>query len=184
MTEEKKPKEPVKKEEKAVKPKEPVKKEKPKEPVKQEKPKEEPKLVDKSEHFAIARSLSLPISTKQAVEISNFIRKKELQIARKLLQEVLDKKKALPFKRYNRDMGHKPGKIASGRYPEKAISYFIKILRTAEANAEDKGLDINNLIITELKADKGPQQWHYGRLRRRKMKNTHLYVKVMEKEND
>ena len=142
----------------------------------------EAKQIDKKEHFAIAKSLNLPISTKQSVEISNFIRKKETSKAKMLLNEVLEHKKAVPFKRYNRDTGHKSGNIASGRYPEKAIQNFLKLINTAEANAEDKGLDSKNLIITEMKADQGPQQWHQGRMRRRKMKNTHLSIKVMEKE--
>lgn len=142
----------------------------------------EAKQIDKKEHFAIAKSLNLPISTKQSVEISNFIRKKETSKAKMLLNEVLEHKKAVPFKRYNRDTGHKSGNIASGRYPEKAIQNFLKLINTAEANAEDKGLDSKNLIITEMKSDQGPQQWHQGRMRRRKMKNTHLSIKVMEKE--
>ncbi len=144
--------------------------------------KKEEALKEKEEHFAIARAVNLPISTKHSVEIAKFIRKKELNKAKMLLNEVLEHKKAVPFKRYNRDMGHKPGKIAAGRYPEKAIRYFIRLLNDAQANAENKGLDASNLIIAEIKADRGAQQWHYGRLRRRKMKNTHLFVKVMELE--
>lgn len=140
------------------------------------------KTTEKKEHFVSAKSVNLPISTKQSVEISNFIRGKSLQKSKMLLDEVTEHKKAVPYKRYNRDTGHKPGKIASGRYPEKAISHFLKLLNTAEANAEDKGLDSKNLIITEIKADKGTQQWHQGRLRRRRMKNTHLFVKVAEIE--
>jgi len=133
-------------------------------------------------NFAIAKLVNAPISTKHSVEVANFIRKKELQKTKKLLQEVLDHKKAIPFKRYNRDVGHKAGNIASGRYPEKTILMFLKLLKTAEANAENNGLDTSKLIIAENKADKATQQWHSGRLRRRKMKNTHIYVKLMEKE--
>ena len=175
MTEEKKPKEQEKVEKK------------PKE-ADSSKPKEEPKkqpekkLEEKKEHFAIARSVNVPISTKQSVEICNFIRKKHIQKAKIALQDVVDHKRAIPFKRYNRDMGHKPGKIAAGRYPENAIKVFIRLINTAQSNAENKGLDTNTLIIEEVKADKGSQQWHYGRLRRRKMKNTNLFIKVMEKE--
>jgi large subunit ribosomal protein L22 len=142
----------------------------------------ETKSEDKKEHFAIAKSLNLPISTKQSVEIANFIRLKETSKAKMLLNEVLEHKKAVPFHRYNRDTGHKPGNIAAGRYPEKAIQNFIILINSVEANAEDKGLDSKNLIITEMKADKGPQQWHQGRMRRRRMKNTHLSIKVVEKE--
>jgi len=157
--------------------------------IKEEKPKVEKKPevaktkpVDKKDHFATAKSVNLPISTKQSVEIASFIRMKLLHKAKMLLQEVVEHKKAVPYKRYNRDTGHKPGKIAAGRYPEKAISHFLQLLNTVGANAEDKGLDSKNLIITEVKANKGTQQWHQGRQRRRRMKNTHIFVKVMENE--
>ena len=171
MTEEKKLKEQEKVE---------TKKETPKKEVPKKQP--EKKLEQNKEHFAIARAINVAISTKQSVEIANFIRKKHIQKAKMILQEAIDHKKAIPFKRYNKDMGHKPGKIAAGRYPEKSAQAFIRLLNTVQANAENKGLDANTLIIDEIKADKGPQQWHYGRLKRRKMKNTNLFIKVMEKE--
>ncbi len=142
----------------------------------------EVKSENKKEHFAIAKCLNVPISTKQSVEVANFVRGKETSKAKMLLNEVLKHKKAVPFKRYNRDTGHKSGNIAAGRFPEKTIQNFLILINSVEANAEDKGLDSKNLIITELKSDLGPQQWHQGRMRRRKMKNTHLFIKVMEKE--
>jgi len=67
------------------------------------------------------------------------------------------------------------------------IDIIVKLLKINIDEIEEdlnwyKGLDSKNLIITEMKADQGPQQWHQGRMRRRKMKNTHLSIKVMEKE--
>jgi len=55
------------------------------------------------------------------------------------------------------------------------------LINNAEANAENKGLNVEDLIIVEVKANKGPGQYHYGRKRSRKMKNTHLFIKVAEK---
>ena len=144
--------------------------------------KEIPKVNPEKAHFASVSVKNLPISTKQSVEIAKYLMGRQLNKSKLFLQNVIDKKSAVPFKRYNRDVGHKPGKIAAGRYPEKAIQNFIILINSVEANAEDKGLDSKNLIITELKADLGPQNWHQGRMRRRKMKNTHLSIKVMEKE--
>ena len=99
-----------------------------------------------------------------------------------MLQDVINKKMAVPFKRYNRDTGHKKGKIAAGRYPEKASEAFLTLLNTVEANADSKGLDNEKLFISELRSTQGSQQWHSGRLHRRRMKHTHLYVKVKESE--
>ena len=146
------------------------------------------KKVEKEEiqpeaHEAYCCAKNLPVSTKASVEICSFIRGKELEKAKKLLQQVIDKKIAVPYKRYNRDVGHKPGKIAAGRYPEKACKEILRLLNLVQANAENKGLDRENLIITEIMANRGYQQAHYGRKRSRKFKRTHfdIFVKEIEK---
>lgn len=144
---------------------------------------EEKALPEETEaHFATAKSLNLKISTKQSYEVANFIRGKKLSRAKKMLQDVIEKKIAVPFKRYNRDTGHKKGRIASGRYPEKASGAFLTLLNTVEANADSKGLDNARLFISELRSTQGSQQWHAGRMHRRRMKHTHLYIKVEESE--
>ena len=72
-------------------------------------------LLSKMEEVkAIGRNLQ--ISTKQSVEICNFIRNKSLKVAKNMLNSVVNKKIAVPYKRYRRDVGHKAG-MASGRYP-------------------------------------------------------------------
>jgi len=141
----------------------------------------ETKIEDTSAHFATAKSLNLPISTKQSYEIANFIRKKNLAKAKIMLQQVIDHKIAVPYKRYNRDTGHKRG-IAAGRYPEKACGEFLRLLNSVEANADSKGLDNEKLFISELRSTQGTHQYHAGRLHRRRMKHTHLYIKVEESE--
>ena len=138
------------------------------------------KKVEKKE-TAKAISHNLAISTKQSVEVCSFIRGINIEKARRLLNQVLDKKIAVPFKRYNKDMPHKRGKIASGRYPIKTISEILNVLNTAQANAENKGLDSKNLFIKNIKADKGAKNFHPGRKRRRLIKNTRIEVHVEEK---
>ena len=160
--------------------KKPVTEKKP-EPKKEEKPKVEKKEIQPGAHEAFARLENIPVSTKHSVEICSFLRGKELEKAKRLLQQVIDKKMAVPFKRYNRDVGHKPG-IAAGRYPEKATKEILKLLNLVQANAENKGLDRENLIISEIIANKGYQQMHYGRKRSRKFKRTHIEVSVQEIE--
>lgn len=123
---------------------------------------------------------NLPISLKQSVEICSFIKNKTTAKAKSQLQQVIKKKLAIPFKRYNKDLAHKPG-MASGRYPEKASIYFTKLLNSLEANAEFKNLS-TNLIITYASASKGNSQFHFGRQRRRKMKRTHIEIRAIEKE--
>ena len=132
-----------------------------------------------SENAAKAVGRSLSISTKQSIEICNFIRKKQVQKAKMMLNDVIEKKIAVPFKRFTA-VGHKPGKIASGRYPEKSAKEILKVLESAEKNAQFKGLNTSNLIISHTCAHKASRPWHYGRQRRIKMKRTHIEIIVEE----
>ncbi len=130
------------------------------------------------ENTAKAMGISLPISTKQAVEICSFLRGKTIEQGKNILANVIDKKAAIPFKRYNRDMGHKTG-MAAGRYPKKASSHILKLLESVEANAQNKGL-APPFKITKILANKAAKQFHYGRHLRTKMKKTHVEIVVEE----
>ena len=138
------------------------------------------KEQEKSENTAKAVGKDLSISTKMAVEVCSFIRKKNLQKAKNLLQEVISMKKAIPIKRYNKGLAHKK-KMGPGRYPVNTSKKILELLEGVEANAQFKGLSTDDLIITHIKADKAATPWHYGRQRRRKMKRTHIEVIVTEK---
>ncbi|MBR9691213.1 50S ribosomal protein L22, partial [Candidatus Woesearchaeota archaeon] len=138
--------------------------------------------ITNQEHMAKATGRSLPISPKQSVEICNFIRNKNLQRAKKILDDVILEKIPVPYKRYNRSIGHKTGKLSVGRYPIKACKQILSILKSAESNAQTKGLNTSNLVITSLIANKGSKQYRYGRQRGRRMKRTHIEVVLEEKE--
>ena len=130
--------------------------------------------------MARALGIALPISMKKTVELCDFIRGKELPKALSLLEGVLDERVAIPFRRYAKGgTGHKPG-IGPGRYPKKACLEVIKLLKQAEANARNKGLDATALVVNSILAKKGAQAWHFGRQRRRRMKRTHVEVVVTE----
>lgn len=119
------------------------------------------------------------ISRKQAIEIANFIRGKKVADARNLLLAVLQKKIAVPFKKFNRDMGHKPN-IAAGRYPENSTKVFLGLLNSVEKNAIDKNLSSSDLFISELRVNKGSNQMHYGRQRGTAQKRAHIDIAVKE----
>jgi large subunit ribosomal protein L22 len=134
-----------------------------------------------TEHMARATGRSLPISLKQSVEICNFIKNKNLQKAKEILNDVIAKKIPVPYKRYNRAMGHKKGKLSVGRYPAKASQEILNILESVESNAQFKGLNTSSLVISHICANKAGKQLHYGRQRGRIMKRTHIEVVVEEK---
>ncbi len=132
------------------------------------------------ENIAKAVGRALPISTKQSIEICNFIRQMPLEKAMKKLVDVINKKSAIPFKRFSDNIGHKK-EMAAGRYPEKACGKILKLLEAVEANAQFKGLSTANLVISHICAHKAARPWHYGRQRRRKMKRTNVELIVEER---
>ncbi len=133
------------------------------------------------ENSATVNGKDMPISTKHSIEICNFIRGKNLLKSKEFLSKVLEKKKAVPFKRFNRDMGHRPGSVGPGRYPQKATSIILKLLESLEVNAQNKGLDTASLYLKTVIPNKGSNVWHYGRQRRRRMKLTHIFMQAEEK---
>ncbi len=132
----------------------------------------------RTEHTAIARATSLPISMKFSVEISKYLRYKNTNVAKRLLEEVLTFHRAIPFRTFNRDLGHKPG-MAAGRYPIKAVHGFLDLIRSVEANAQHKGLNTAHLKIVKVLANKAPIPMTGGR-HRGKAKRTHLEIAVRE----
>jgi len=129
---------------------------------------------------AHARALGVSISTKQSVEISHALRYRNTAFAKRYLEEVAALRRAVPFRRYNKDMGHKPG-MAAGRYPQKAAKAFLQLVRSVEANAQVLGLDTGNLKITKLLANKASVPVTGGR-RHRGTKRTHLEIEVQERK--
>ena len=126
----------------------------------------------------------LGISTKVSVEICNLLRNKQVKNAQKILERVIEKKEAVPYKRYKKEIPHRPGKMATGRYPIKASQTILKLLKGGLTSAQNQGLT-GNLIISHISAHKAGNQWHFGRARRRRMKKTHLKIILKEeKKND
>ena len=132
------------------------------------------------ENMAKALGSDMPISFKQSIEICNYIRGDKIPKAKLKLQQAIDMKKPIPFKKYTEGAGHKPGKLASGKYPLKACGAILKLLNSAEANALYKGLNSKGLVIAHLSVKQAPQSWHYGRRMRRKMKRCHIEIILEE----
>lgn len=134
------------------------------------------------ENMAKAITKDLGISTKVSIEISNFIRGKTTKEAKQILERVLKKKQAIPFKRFTDGVGHRKGaNIAAGRYPQIATEAFLAIIKQCEANAQAKGLS-DELRIVHLVAQKGTNAFRAGRQRRRRYKRTHLEIVLEELE--
>jgi large subunit ribosomal protein L22 len=104
-----------------------------------------------------ASGRELRVSHKHAREVCRTIKGMMLTQAKDFLKDVMEKKKAVPFRRYNKKAGHRRGleKASAGRYPIKAADRILKVLINAEANAENKGLDTDKLRIIHAAAYPG-----------------------------
>lgn len=48
--------------------------------------------------------------------------------------------------------------VSRARWPEKSAEFLLGLLRNAEANADTKGLDNSNLIISHIQVNQAPKQ--------------------------
>ncbi|MEM0037693.1 MAG: 50S ribosomal protein L22 [Zestosphaera sp.] len=105
----------------------------------------------------------VPISLKESYEIFKVIRGMKLRDAENLLERVLRMETPLPYVRYKLSIAHKKGlsstfprwKSPVGRYPVKAVSEVLKLLKNVENNAENKNLDTERLYISHIAVHKG-----------------------------
>ena len=135
---------------------------------------------EEQEDMAKAYGSNLGISTKVSIEIANHLRGRSTSKAKAILENVLKKKEAIPFKRFTDGVGHRKGQnIAAGRYPQKATQEFLGLIKQAEANAQNKGLG-EELKIIHLAAHKAGGQRRPGRHGSREFKRTHLEIAVKE----
>lgn len=125
--------------------------------------------------YAVVNAKSLPISAKHSVAICRFIKNKKIEKAIEILEDVLVQKKAVPMKG---EIPHRKGAMMSGRYPQKAVAHFIKLLKNLEANAIVNELD--EPVIVEAIANLA--QRPYGRFGKTKKKRTHVKIKCVEKK--
>jgi len=124
---------------------------------------------------------SASVSTKHCIEICSHIRGRNAEKARTILSGVIDMKQAIPYRRFNKGVGHRKGRMGPGRYPVKACTEVLKAIESCEANAQSKGLN-TDLKIIHICANMASRPWHYGRARRRKMKRTHIEIVLKESE--
>src|SRR3989442_7671212 len=110
---------------------------------------------DKTRHVRAALR-EKAISHKHAREIAVAIKDMSIESARSYLQSVINLERAIPFRRYNNEVGHKPDtSVMAGRYPRKAAAEILKLLDNLESNAEYRGMDLYRLKIINATGHKG-----------------------------
>ena len=134
----------------------------------------EKKKAPKKEEVSV-NVTNLPVSTKVGAAISKFIKNKEIRKAIDDLEQVTMLKKAVPMKG---EIPHRKGKIMSGRFPERAASNFIKLLKNLQSNALQH--DVENPIITLAVTNKGTTTYAKGG--RARKKRSHVKIVARQKK--
>jgi large subunit ribosomal protein L22 len=98
------------------------------------------------------------ISHKHAREVANALKGMSIERARVFLEDVVARKIAVPYRRYNNEVAHRSNirdGFCSGRFPQKAAKEVLKLLDNLESNAEYKGMDLDSLKIVSAVVHKG-----------------------------
>ena len=140
------------------------------------------------EKTAKASGRELKVSHKAAREVAKAIKGMELSRAKEYLRDVAAKKKPVPYTRFTKKLGHKGGmqKRFVGRYPVKTAHEVLRVLQAAQANAENKGLDVDRLRIMHTAAYPGVKLKRYtprahGRASPKYNITTHVEIVLEEK---
>jgi len=113
------------------------------------------------ENMAKAMGREMDVSPKDAVEICRYIKGFYIKDALDALQNVMDKKLAIPYKRHLKSVSHRKGGVGPGRYPFKAAKGIYKLLKELEQNAEYEGFDPDDMVIVHSVAHRGPRTEGY-----------------------
>ncbi|MDI6640106.1 MAG: 50S ribosomal protein L22 [Methanocellales archaeon] len=110
-----------------------------------------------ADRTAKAMCYEVHISPKHAMELCRELKGMRVSKAKEYLEDVIALKKAVPFKRHKKNVSHKRGlrKWDAGRYPQKAASEILRLIKNAESNAEYKGLEPEHMRILHISAKRG-----------------------------
>jgi large subunit ribosomal protein L22 len=140
------------------------------------------------EKTAKASGREVRVSHKHAREVCRTIKGMMLANAKEYLRDVINRKQAVPFRRYKKKAGHRHGleKSYAGRYPIKAAKKVLNVIEGAEANAENRGLDVDRLRIFHAAAYPGMKIKRYtprahGRSSPKYETLTHIEIVLDEK---
>ena len=125
----------------------------------------------------------LPISIKTSVEVCRFIKGKNVILAKNMLRDVIALKRAVPYRRYVLDIGHRKG-MATGRFPKKTSKEILGVLESAETNAQFKGMNGSRLFVAHIAAHKASSPMRGGRKRGQSAKKAHVEIILQEREEN
>ncbi len=111
--------------------------------------------VHKFANGAKAQVHDVDASYKDLTEICRAIRGKTAPVARRILDEAIAMKTAIPYRDSRKGVGHRSSLGGrKGRYPMKECKIVRDVLTNAVSNAKNKGLDSENLFVAGATANR------------------------------
>ena len=127
---------------------------------------------------------------KNTYEVSRATKGMMLPAAIHYLNEVLEHKDIIPFRKYTGGPSHhaqaKKYKHYNGRWPTKSVNHVLHLLKNLKSNAETNGLDVEKCQITHVLAQRAVQGRRrtyraHGRISKYLSSNCHVEFHVTEK---
>lgn len=135
----------------------------------------ENKTQNKSAGIVLVKGNDMPISTKKSIVICKLLKGKKIEPSIKFLESVAKEKYGIKM---NKRETLKPGR--GTKYPIKTVEAFIKLLKSLNANAAHKNLEVGKIRLS-AKANQASRPLKSGS-RYRQFKRTHVEIigKVVE----
>lgn len=133
----------------------------------------------------------LRVHYKNTFETATALRGKGLKQCQEYLQNVIEQKDIVPYHRYNGGVGRhaqtKKYKVCQGRWPEKSCRFLLDLLKNLEANADSKGLDVDNLVLWHVQVNRAPKGRRrtyraHGGIKPYMSSNCHIEIIATEKQ--
>ncbi|KAJ3304180.1 60S ribosomal protein L17 [Kappamyces sp. JEL0829] len=147
--------------------------------------------VETSAKAAKASGSYLRVHFKNTREVAASIAGKKLNKAVSFLNDVTERKQAVPFRRFAGGIGRtaqgKPHGVSRARWPVKSVEFVLGLLKNAESNAEVKGLDKEKLVIRHIQVNQAPKQRRrtfraHGRINPYMSSPCHIELTLVEDE--
>lgn len=107
---------------------------------------------------AIGKELS--VSPKHCREVCKMLKGMKVEDAKKYLKGVIALETPVKYTRFKMFLSPKP-KVGPGRYPKKAAQAILRVIESAQSNAEYKGLEADSMRVKVAAAHRGRIQKSY-----------------------
>ena|GEM_PF-982183 len=140
--------------------------------------------IENEADFAKARIEDVNASYKDLTEVCHNIRRRPAEMAVEILEDAKAKKRPIKYRSHNTRMAHrKELQGQKGRWPVKSVGIVLKCLESAIANAKEKGLS-EELIVVHASANKKFSHMRYsskGRRNTSKLETARVEIVLKEK---